>query len=110
MAATTAGLRTAIQIETTPGGRRATLPWALLLPLLTVVMLAIGGYHPLSEDGGLYVAGIECRLDPTLFPHYTAFVTEHLRFSVFAPMMAALVKLTQLPLAWALLFGYIFSL
>jgi hypothetical protein len=76
----------------------------LLLIALTAATLLIQGYHPLAEDGGLYVAGIDYTLDPTLFPHYTVFVTEHLRFSVFAPTLAAIVHLTHLPLPWVLLF------
>jgi hypothetical protein len=87
-----------------------TLPWSLLLPILTAVAVLVNGYHPLAEDGGLYVAGIEYLLDPTLFPHYTAFVTAHLRYSVFAPAMAMIVHVTRLPLTWALMLGYVLSL
>jgi hypothetical protein len=86
------------------------LSWALVLTVLTAVMFAINGFHPLAEDGGLYVAGIEYRLDPALFPHYTAFVTEHLRFSLFATVMATAIRLTHVPLAWALLIADISSL
>jgi hypothetical protein len=82
----------------------------LALLALTVLTLLIQGYHPLAEDGGLYVAGIEYTLNPTLFPHYTAFVTEHLRFSLFAPTLAALVHFTHLPLAWALFLTNLLSL
>ena len=84
--------------------------WQLLLPTLALLTLLIHGYHPLAEDGGLYVAGVEYTLDPSLFPHYTAFVREHLRFSIFAPVLAALVRLTHLPLAWALFAVELFSL
>ncbi len=61
-------------------------------------VLLIHGFHPLAEDGGLYVAGVEWRLNPSLFPHFTDFVSEHLRFSVFAPAIAALTLATHLPL------------
>jgi len=82
----------------------------LVLAALTALTLFIQGYHPFSEDGGLYVAGIEYKLNPTLFPHYTVFVTEHLRFSVFAPVLAALVHITHLPLVWVLLLTDLFSI
>ena len=82
----------------------------LVLVALTFATLLIQGYHPLAEDGGLYVAGIEYTLDPTLFPHYTAFVTEHLRFSLFAPTLAAIVHLTHLTLPWTLLLTNLFSI
>jgi hypothetical protein len=77
---------------------------------LTAFTVAVHGYHPLAEDGGLYVAGVEYTLDPTLFPHYTAFVTEHLRFSLFAPTLAALAQITHMPLLWILLLVDLFSI
>ena len=81
-----------------------------LLPIvLTVFVLAVHGYHPYAEDGGLYVAGIKRLLNPALYPAYTPFVTEHLRFSLFAPLVAALVRATSIPLPWTLVFLYAFS-
>jgi hypothetical protein len=63
----------------------------------------VQGYHPLAEDGGLYVAGVEFILNPRLFPHYTQFVSEHLRFSIFAPVLAALIRFTHLPMLYVIL-------
>jgi hypothetical protein len=83
---------------------------ALYIACLSIAALAINGYHPLSEDGGLYVAGIEYTLNPSLFPHYTAFVTEHLRFSVFARLLAGIVRGTHLPLMAVLLLAEFASL
>jgi hypothetical protein len=77
---------------------------------LSLLTLLVHGYHPFAEDGGLYVAGVQYTLDPSLFPHYTAFVTEHLRFSLFAPVLAALVHITHLPLDWVLLLVDLFSI
>ncbi len=70
---------------------------------LTAFAFLVHGYHPYGEDGGLYIAGIKKLLDPTLYPYWTAFVTEHLRFSLFAPMVAGLVHLTHLGLEPVLL-------
>lgn len=83
---------------------------ALLTLLLTPAALLIHGYHPFSEDGGVYTAGIEHLLNPTLFPTYTPFVTEHLRFSLFAPLVATLTRTTHLPLPAILLTLYLLSL
>jgi hypothetical protein len=77
---------------------------------LSLATFLLNGYHPLAEDGGLYVAGVQLTLNPSLFPHYTVFVSEHLRFSVFAPVLATLVHLTHLSLAWVLLLTNLFSL
>jgi hypothetical protein len=71
--------------------------------ILTVYAFLVLGYHPFAEDGGVYAAGIRKLLDPTLYPAYTAFVTEHLRFSLFAPTMAACVRITGVALDWVLL-------
>ena len=79
-----------------------------LLPL-TLTVLLVHGYHPWAEDGGLYVAGIEHLLDPTLFPAQTGFVTEHLRYSVFAPLLAACVRTSHLSLAAVLFATYLLS-
>jgi hypothetical protein len=79
------------------------LTWYALDLALALATLLIHGYHPFAEDGGLYVAGVEYTLDPSLFPHFTAFVTEHLRFSIFAPTLATFIHLTHLSLSWTLL-------
>ena len=77
-----------------------------LVTLLTLFALAVHGYHPYAEDGGLYMAGVKRLLHPALYPHWSEFVTEHLRFSLFAPLVAALVRLSHLPLmtVWLLLY------
>jgi hypothetical protein len=92
-----------MQSAATPSSPWRASTWHLALAALTLLTFLTHGYHPLAEDGGLYVAGIEWKLDPTLFPHYTAFVTEHLRFSLFAPTIATIVRLTHLSLPWCLL-------
>ena len=84
--------------------------WHILLAALTLCTLLVHGYHPIAEDGGLYVAGILYKLDPTLFPDYNAFVTEHLRFSLFAPSVAAMVHLTHFSFAWCLLLVNLLSI
>ncbi len=86
-------------------------PWKTmaLLTGLTLSVLLVDGYHPYAEDGGVYVAGIEKLLHPELFPAFTAFTTEHLRFSLFAPVIAALVRMLHLSLAVVLLLVYVAS-
>ena len=68
----------------------------LLVTGLTCLAVLVHGYHPFAEDGGLYLAGVKRLLDPRLYPHQTAFVEEHLRFSIFAPFVAALVRCSRL--------------
>ena len=54
------------------------------------------GYHPYAEDGGVYLPEIKRLLDPGLYPHGSEFVVGHLRYSLFAPMMAGLVRESHL--------------
>ncbi len=97
---------TATQQELHRGHRRYVLR---LVSVLTFLAVLVHGYHPYAEDGGLYLAGIKHLLDPQLFPHDTAFVAEHLRFSIFAPVIAAIVRWSGLTVATALFLLYIAS-
>ena len=72
--------------------------------------LAVHGYHPYAEDGGLYMAEIKRLLDPGLYPHGTEFVTGHLHFSLFAPMVAGVVRRSHMSLEMVLLLFYVASL
>ena len=90
--------------------RDSTQTGLLAVSLLTLFAFALAGYHPFVEDGGVYAAGIEKLLNPALFPTWTAFVTEHLRFSFFAPLVAGLVRVTHLSLPWTLLLLYLVSI
>lgn len=74
-------------------------------------MLAVGvhGYHPYAEDGGLYLPEIRRLLDPSLYPHETEFVMGHLRLSLFAPMVAGLVRGSRLSVEMALLLLHVAS-
>jgi hypothetical protein len=94
------------------GGVRRNSVWqaAGVVLLLTLFGLIVHGYHPFAEDGGLYVAGIRKLIDPALYAKWTGFVTEHLRFSLFAPAVAALVRVTHLPLEYVLLVLYCVSI
>ncbi len=83
--------------------RKTGLRGGWLALLLTGFALVVHGYHPFAEDGGVYVAGVRKLLNPALYPAQTSFVTEHLRFSLFGPMVAWLVRLTHLRLEYVLL-------
>jgi hypothetical protein len=76
---------------------------ALLVTGLTLFALAVDGYHPCAEDGGLYIAGVKRLLDPTLYPHGVAFVLEPMRLSLFAPAIAGIVRASHAGLPMVLL-------
>lgn len=74
-----------------------------LVTALTLLALAIHGYHPYAEDGGPYMVGIKHILDPSLYPHASEFATAHPRFSLFAPAIASVVRISHLNLEAVLL-------
>jgi hypothetical protein len=76
---------------------------ALLASGLTLFALAADGYHPYAEDGGLYAAGVKWLLNPALYPHGREFVLEPMRLSLFAPVVAGIVRLSGLGLPVVLL-------
>ena len=59
---------------------------------LSVLAIAIQGYHPYADDGGLYIAGVKRLLDPSLYPHYASFVLEQTRLSAFARIVSSVVR------------------
>ncbi len=69
-----------------------------LVSALTLLAVAIDGYHPYAEDGGLYLAGVKRLVDPALYPQGTAFVLEPTRMSLFAPAVAAVVRASHVGL------------
>ncbi|HEY4381896.1 MAG TPA: hypothetical protein VGN01_16225 [Acidobacteriaceae bacterium] len=84
--------------------RRRDVAFAsLLVSGLTLFAVAIHGYHPYAEDGGLYLAGVQRLLAPALYPHATAFVLEPTQRSLFAALVASIVRLSHLPLPAVLL-------
>ena len=90
------------ELEQQQTGVRAALGVAAVT-LMASFAMAVHGYHPYAEDGGVYIAGIRKLLDPSLYPAYTEFVTEHLRFSIFAPGVARLVRASHLRLEYVLM-------
>lgn len=82
---------------------------SVLVTTLTMLALAVHGYHPYAEDGGLYMAEIKRLLDPSLYPHGTEFVMGHLRVSLFAPAIAGLVRGLHISLGMVLLLMHVAS-
>ncbi len=83
--------------------RRERIVAAVLVTALTFFALLVHGYHPYAEDGGVYLPEIKRLLDPGLYPHGGEFVVGHLRYSLFAPAMAGLVRESNLNLEMVLL-------
>jgi hypothetical protein len=82
---------------------------AVLVTALTFFALLVHGYHPYSEDGGVYLPEIKRLLDPGLYPHGAEFVVGHLRHSLFPPAMMWLVRESHFSLEMVLLLVHLAS-
>lgn len=87
--------------------RRAPL---LRLLALTPAVLLIHGYHPFADDAGIYVAGIRKLLNPALYQVDAPFVLANTHLSLFAYLVAVLIRLTHLPLSLVLLVTHLVSI
>ena len=80
------------------------------ISLLTAAAVLIQGFHPYAEDGGIYVPGILKILHPDLYPTMTGFVIVQTRFSLFAPLMAGIIRITHCSVVTCLFCVYIASI
>lgn len=76
--------------------------FAFLL-LLTLGAVAVAGYHPGVEDAEIYNPGILKVLNPRLFPYNQGFFASHAHMTLFPDLIAASVRLSHLPFAYAML-------
>jgi hypothetical protein len=63
----------------------------------------IQGYHPGLEDDAFYLAAIKHNLNPALFPHDADFFRLQFQATIFDKLIAYSIRLTHLPIGWALL-------
>lgn len=77
---------------------------------LTILAVCVQGYHPFSEDGGLYLTGIKQMLQPALFPSWSAFSSATSHFSLFVPVLAILVRVLHFSLMNLVFVVYIVSI
>jgi hypothetical protein len=81
-----------------------------ILLLLTLSGVAVAGYHPGVEDAEIYLPGILKALHPQLFPYNQGFFASHAHMTLFPNLIAGSVRLTHLPLAYALLLWQLLSI
>src|SRR5215813_10233494 len=82
---------------------------AIALFTFTVLALAIHGYHPYAEDAEIYLPGVEKALQPALFPVGTGSFEAYANASLFPKLIASSVRLTHLPLPYALFAWHLVS-
>jgi hypothetical protein len=82
----------------------------VLLALLTLGALLVHGYHPWAEDSGIYLPGVEKKLQPELFPFNSQFFESHAHLTFFPNLIAASVRISHLPLDVVLFFWQLTSI
>ncbi len=82
----------------------------LLLVFLSAGAIHVHGYHPYVEDAEIYIPGINKLLHPALYPYNTEFFASHAHLTLFPNLVAGFIRVTHLPLDWALLVGHFFSI
>ena len=80
------------------------------LIVLTPAVLFVHGYHPFSEDAGIYVAGVRKLVQPAFYIPDASFVLANTRLSLFAHLLAAIVRTTRMPLSYLLLLTHLASI
>jgi hypothetical protein len=65
---------------------------------LTLLAILIDGYHPYSEDAGIYVASLKQLASPGMYPVSGAFIAPYVRLSLFSHFGAWLLRMLHLPL------------
>ena len=60
--------------------------------LLTPAVLLVHGYHPLADDGAVYVTGIKKLANPSLYQSDAVFASSPTHLSIFAHVLAPLCR------------------
>lgn len=76
---------------------------AFFLAGLTVAGILIHGYHYGFDDQSVYLPAVKKSLDPGLYPFDSAFFLLQTRLGCFVDALAASIRVTHLPVDWAVL-------
>ena len=68
-----------------------------VIALLTPAVLLVHGYHPLADDGAVYVTGIKKLANPELYQSDAVFALSPTHLSAFAHLLAPLIRWVPLP-------------
>jgi hypothetical protein len=78
--------------------------------LITLLALAVHGFHYGIEDEAIYLPAIKKYLDPSLYPFDSIFFLPQTNLSVFPKLIGLLAQITFLPLAWVVFIAHLLSL
>ncbi len=63
----------------------------ITMALVTPAVLLVHGYHPLADDGAVYVTGIKKLANPSLYQSDAVFASSPTHLSIFAHVLAPLL-------------------
>jgi hypothetical protein len=89
---------------------RAEARDGLTILALAATVLLLHGYHYGIEDQTLYLPAIEKALNPSRFPHDSAFFLTQARFTWFDESMAWIVRVSRAPLDVVMFAGHLRTL
>src|SRR3984885_13423083 len=98
-----------VQCPPSSAAARPSLTHHFFLLAISALTFLVHGYNPFADDAGLYVAGVEKLLDPTLFPVGMRFILSETRIESFYPLMAGVTKMLGGSLEGALLLLYLLT-
>ena len=68
-----------------------------VLGAITMLAVAVHGYHLGVDDSAIYVPAIKRVADPNLYPFGSAFFMTHAHLSIFAELVGSSARLSHLP-------------
>ncbi len=80
------------------------------IALLTPLVLVVHGYHPLADDGGVYVTGIKKLADRGLYQTDAVFALSPTHLSIFAHVLAVVVRTGHVSIPALLLICHMVSI
>jgi len=83
---------------------------AFLLLALTLLAVAVNGYHLGVEDQAIYLPAIKQHLNPALFPANAEFFQTQTRLLLADDLIAASVGVSHVPLGWGILLWHVASI
>jgi hypothetical protein len=86
------------------------VPRTLLLLLLSLLAIAVEGYHYGVDDAAIYLPAVERFVHPSLFPYGASFFLSHGRVSIFSEVVGIAVRWLHVPLAWAVLIFHLLGI
>jgi hypothetical protein len=86
------------------------IPRTFALLLLSLLAIAVEGYHYGVDDAAIYIPAVERFAHPSLFPYGADFFLSHGRVSIFSEAVGAAVRWLHVPLPWAVLASHLLGI